>query len=337
MKDELKNIDKLFVNAWEESGDTPPVEGWDKMEKKLFINELKSFNFVNVKRKYRYISAVAIVIAAIFLFRLIQIDSGNQKSIVGIAIDTSGQATEEIPDSNIQKPNPQNPINTIIGSPTQTEESGKIVTGDQSTENEIFTNKEYTTTYMVKKESLTTRPALFINPLKSRHLQINLTAFSESCLVRTTVDQQNNKRTENHSLYEQIPVEPSSYYTLGVNLGSTWMIENNQQQEKINHPELFVGINLRYNTPGIFFETALNFSYFRSVYQTNYRYDTLLGKMIAPGYDIIEVVNSQGDTVLERQFHTEIISIYDTLSSQDQVGISSHVPPSYPFPFIWER
>jgi len=324
MKEELNNIDKLFVNAWEESGGTPPAEGWDKLEKKLLITELKSFKFANVQRKYWYISTAATVIAVILLYNLIQNQPNTQQPIARTTIDNSVQTPKEMLNSNSRKPNQQEPVITKIDSTTRAEETSKTVSASQSTVYKVIEHQNNAVTDMERKERATARPDLLINPLKSRILQNNLINSKESCIVRTNLHQQNNYRTENHSFSEQIPLEPVSYYTLGINLGSTWMIENKQQQEKINQPELFVGINLRYNTPILFLETALDLSYFRSVYQTNYLYDTLLGKMIAPGYDIIEVINSQGDTVLERQFHTEIISIYDTLSSKDEVVISSH-------------
>ena len=323
MKEEPDYIDKLFVDAFEETNEVSSNEGWNALDKKLFLSELKSFNLVNVDRRYWYFSGAGLVFAAM-LFIGINQNSHQELMINAIATD---EISLVLPDEKLESNN-QSTTEISFGERAENPKSdnnGRIFETKQDLCLENQTNERNGNSRDDMREVQITEmsPFIKVSSLKIRPFANRLINNKETIANSTTYAKSFEDEQEAKLAAGQHKEKRSSRFALGLNLGSVWVIENNLQQERIDEPVLFAGLNFRYNTPSFFIETSFDFSYVKSVYRTNYLYDTLLGKMIAPGYDVIEVVNSSGDTVLERQFHTEIISVYDTLSSKDQVGISS--------------
>jgi len=323
MKEEPDFIDKLFVSAFDETNEISTEEGWKKLDKKLFLSELKSFNLVNVNWKYWYFSGAALLVLAILLISLNQIPPEIQTDNIITSTETPSVLQIEADNSGSENPSEIIPDKTAENSFSYDDDLTTKTNIQGHSENQINDHQKNIGYNISRMQITESRSQLKIIHLKSRSYTGSLINSSE--LVQTTTTHENVFEKENDPIqtFRQVQTTSPSYYSLGLNMGSTWMFENNRQPERINQPVLFAGINLRYNKHSLFVETSFDFSYFKSVYQSAYLYDTLLGEMIAPGYDIVEVINSSGDTVLERQFHSEIISVYDTLSSKDQVVIKS--------------
>jgi len=323
MKEDNDFIDKLFTSAFDETDEASSKESWKKLDKKLFLSELKSFNLVNVNWKYWYYSGAALVALAILLLSLNPINPEIQTDNLITSTKTPSDSQVEAGSSGIEN------SSKIIADKTAENAfrlDDDLVTKNNTqtqAENQIYDHQKNVENNNSGMQLTESRSHLNIVHLKSRSYTGSLINSDKLFQTSTTHDNTFEKKNDPIQTFGQVQTANPSYYSLGLNLGSTWMFENNRQPEKINQPVLFAGINLRYNKHSFFVETSFDFSYFKSVYQSAYLYDTLLGEVIAPGYDIVEVINSSGDTVLERQFHSEIISVYDTLSSKDQVGIKS--------------
>jgi hypothetical protein len=325
MKNKLEHIDHLFLDdAADNASDFSTKKGWRTLKVKLLLSEIKAFNFTNVNRTYLLIAGLLLLLfsSSVIYYRT----TGNQNlELTETAIPiVSSPLTEEnfhFPadetaqrtGSRLTDNQPDQQITAVHSSAAHKNEQGV-----RGIEQQQFASNQKPA---FERSSAQTSK---IKKIKSKKLSTDfgLKAKSSAPIFSKTRTASN---IEAESFY--VPEEqtnPTPQFLLGLNAGFVFPLNESVSTENIYQPVWMAGINFRYNRKHFFIETALAFSYFESDLNTTYRYDSLLGVITSSSYEIIETVNEAGETVLERQYTSELTPVYDTISSSDQVTIHAH-------------
>ena len=319
MKNKLEHIDKVFLNATADDGAEFSVnKGWKLMNLRLLLGEITSLNFVNVNWIYLIFSGILLLLfsSSLLYFGV----DGKKEDIQNTSSSPEAlHATKESNSSLSQyevSPNIQNQTSPHITSikknfPVQNKHNTSSTVQNQNTS---VTTQDEAKDFKHENQLETIEPrTVFSGIIAQDEVPTN---------VLTDIHLSPDVTVQNASIPEK-QNDSSQNFLLGFNAGNVFLLNEAGSKEDIQKPILFVGLNLRYCRPHFYIETAVEFSCYESVLNSSYRYDSLLGTITSSGYEIVETVNEDGETVLERQFHSELTPIYDTLSSKDLVRIES--------------
>jgi len=219
MKEEPDFIDKLFVSAFDETNEISTEEGWKKLDKKLFLSELKSFNLVNVNWKYWYFSGAALLVLAILLISLNQIPPEIQTDNIITSTETPSVLQIEADNSGSENPSEIIPDKTAENSFSYDDDLTTKTNIQGHSENQINDHQKNIGYNISRMQITESRSQLKIIHLKSRSYTGSLINSSE--LVQTTTTHENVFEKENDPIqtFRQVQTTSPSYYSLGLNMG----------------------------------------------------------------------------------------------------------------------
>ena len=321
MKNELENIDRLFRDLDVDETATYTIrKRWRLLKWKLFYTELSSMNLTNVNWNYWYVSGIAAILLFLFIYPF---DVQNSTEIVDGIENINHSVIQHQPDGEINTTTHSNKSYTDekkilqVENPINENESLGVINEEPSTSDkanqikQIETENQPTETYKASNQNLTF--------LASRNVTINVTNTDneissngnlqpkETGTISPKSDLNNNTKPD--------------YFSIGAQIGAIYFPENTPELETIYQPGIYAGVNLRYNRKKLFISAGLDFSSYKSEYQSTYLYDTLLGTLTTTGYDIVDVIDQNGDTIQERNLRSEIVDVYDTVNSDDYASI----------------
>ncbi|MCF6170806.1 MAG: hypothetical protein L3J66_07520 [Bacteroidales bacterium] len=323
MKNKLEHIDKIFLEGAESTTQFSAKKGWRTMKIRLLLSEIMAFNFVNVNWNYVVYAGILLFL---FSFSFIYFNRNEimpQEMSKTISTETAFPKTEKndnrTPHQTAQTETPQ-----IKGRPETPQISpAKAKPALQNTKS-VFHGKQEQKYSKTKPPSYFVSGAQLMKMVQPKKYAGQISGFDELPLAATRNSHLAvSEKLNDVVVYKQAEKRPSRF-SLGTNAGSVFLLNESASAEEIRQPLWFGGFNFRYNKARFFVETAIEFSVYKSAVNSTYRYDSLLGTIASSGYDIVEVTNDAGEIVLERQYHSELITVYDTLSSNDEVTITAN-------------
>jgi hypothetical protein len=325
MKNKLEHIDKLFLEgAASDAVNFSAKKGWRGMKIRLLLSEIMALNFVNVNWGYLIFAGLFLLL---FSLSFIYFNSNEIPAPeMGKTISTETVFPETEKNSHqILHESSQTETHKIteVQAPQQT---SPIETGLSAKNAQSNTAEKQQERFNIAKQPsnsiVSNAHGIYRMPPKKYSGQLSLPDEPSSTATRT-LHPEVSANLKDMPVTEKQESRPSPFL-LGFNTGSVFLLNENNPAEEIQKPILFAGLSLRYNRPHFYIETAVEFSYYESVLHSTYRYDSVLGTIASSGYDIVEVTNDDGEVVLERQYRSELVTVYDTLSSDDEVAISGN-------------
>ena len=326
MKNKLEHIDKLFLEgAAADAVNFSTKKGWRGMKIRLLLSEIMALNFANVNWSYLIYAGLLLLLFSFSFFYFNRNENTLPEISKTISIETVIPETE-INDNQTQHESSQ--TETHKNTENQAPQQIASVKTDLLAENEqANTTEKQQERFNIAKQSSNsivsnTHGIYWMHPKKYSG-QLSIPEEPLTIATRTSHQDVSAKLKDMPDAEKQDKLP--SRFLLGVNTGSVFLLNEAESAVDIQKPVLFAGINLRYSRPNFYIETAVGFSYFESILNSTYRYDSVLGTIASSGYEIVEVTNDDGEVVLERQYRSELVTVYDTLSSNDEVAISSNV------------
>jgi hypothetical protein len=325
MKNELEHIDNIFRNnITNEPAEFHSDKGWKRLKDKLLLNELAALNLTNVSRKLIIITGIIFLLLSLMLPYMF-VNHTNSQIIHNSVNIEDFQETDDVYSFATYDILPDK--NHYDSKFSHNKSGGEIVNIAEENLNTI----QYPTSNDTKRKLKNSnnqipqklkQPTFNITILKTKKGSFSLNYFDPkitdivfSVLPDTNIDLNNTIRPTN---------DDSKYFTLGVDIGSTWNINDADIYTETIQPLFDGGFIVKYHTKNMFISAALNIKYYKSTYSSNYTYDTLLGNDMVIGYEIVKVIDDMGDTVYERQYYSGLFEVYDTIKSSDQVMINSY-------------
>jgi len=320
MKNKLEHIDHLFLDAADDASNFSTKKGWRAMKVRLLLSEIKAFNFTNVNRTYLLIAGLLLLL---FSFTFVYDHTrGNREPELteansSVLITDNTEKEEILPEDEASQTETYSMTDKRV-----TQQTILVSTNSQQK------NTQHSANIKEQQQLTIATPVVKLNTSKTNEIpsaKVKNSGLHDEPTASISKSFRQNLSTEKETIL--IPEEqtnPTPQFLLGLNAGFVFPLNESASIENIYQPVWMAGINFRYNRKHFFIETALAFSYFESDLNTTYRYDSLLGVITSSSYEIIETVNEAGETVLERQYTSELTPVYDTINSSDQVAIHAH-------------
>ncbi len=331
MQNETEHIDDIFrKGVAEEPVEFETESRWKGLSNRLLLNEILELDFTNVNRTFLYSAIVVLFLISLSIPVIITTSDNEPKSKVSNHNHINPNNTISVSD----RINTENTVDSKINETSDNYITGNTQIIDETPEviNEVI-NKE-TIFVTTEKPTVNTTINNSFEPASLGHGYktniCSMLSYKNINLINVhTVDTEivsrntDNKIATGNEINDKAD-NSSEYFSLGIGIGSTWVLNENEQCYVTKQPIFDGGINVKYNTEKYFITAGLTVNRAKSTFNSNYTYDTLLGRDLVMGYEIVEVINDNGDTVMERIYYSGLHEVYDTLQSTDQVGITSY-------------
>ena len=324
MKNELQHIDKIFLDAaTDDASEFSTKKGWRILKIKLLLSEIMTLNFVNINWAYLIYPGIFLLMISFYLVYF-DTKTDEHEEMNATVFTNLPQHLEEPGGFNNNNPSLTETKQATYSKP------GRIA----DTENPVLTdrNKQSYSGGMQQQNITVTNPKGIQHPdtgnkndaIKPK-LLIAVLGIEGETSATNHASFRLTETTKASSVSDQVKENGSVHnFMLGLNAGLVFPLNQSSSTESMRQPVWLSGINFRYSRNYFFIETAIELCYYESFLNSSYRYDSLLGIITSSGYEIIETINDEGETVLERQYTSNLTPVYDTLSSDDFVTINAN-------------